>query len=122
MDKNNTFTIKLDKYLRNVGDILSGRDIGQDIRKKIDLENLEKQYDKIEIVLPEYVIGINPSFFLGFLGDSVRNCSSKENFLDKFQIIYDIDKNTYLIEDIEDGIERALKEGGLLSDSSHSTF
>lgn len=122
MDKSSIIEIELQKYLSNVGEILSGRDTGQIVRKKSNLENEEKKYSKVIIILPENIIGINPSFFLGFLGDSVRNCSSKDAFLEKFKIIYDIEKNPYLIEDIEDGIERALKEGGLLSDSSTLIF
>lgn len=112
----NTYSINLGSYLQNVGEILSGRDIGYSIRKKLQLELKEDSYDKIEITFPDYVVGINPSFFLGLLGESIRKYHSKEKFLNKYKLIYNQENNIYLQEDINDSIERALKEGGLLSD------
>ena len=40
----------------------------------------------------------------------------EEKFLNKYKLIYNQENNIYLQEDINDSIERALKEGGLLSD------
>lgn len=100
--------IKLDKYIN--GDIvLSGRDRGEELRKKLELNKKEKENDIIEIEIPEDVCSINSSYFLGAFGDSIRKYG-KERFLQKYIFVCD----SVIRESIEDGISSALKERNAL--------
>ncbi|WP_394897933.1 STAS-like domain-containing protein [Clostridium butyricum] len=100
--------INLDKYID--GDIvLSGRERGEELRKKLELNKKENEYNVIEIEIPEEVCSINSSYFLGAFGDSIRKYG-KEGFLQKYIFICD----SIIRESIEDGISSALKERNAL--------
>ena len=73
------------------------------------------QYKCIEIIIPNNIKAINPSYFLGFLGPSVRKCITEEDFNKKFKFkISSSDSQSFVESDINDGIQRALKESGLI--------
>lgn len=101
-------TINLEKYIN--GDIvLSGRDRGEDLRKKLNLEKLEKENEIINIIIPEEVCSLNSSYFLGLFGHSVR-LFGENKFLEK----YNFQCDELIKENIIDGISSALKEGNAL--------
>lgn len=86
-------------------EVLSGRDCGIDSRRKFNLDRIDKSSDSVTVVIPDDVISMNTSFFLGLFGPSVRRLG-KTGFLAKYHFqCHDIHRST-----IEEGIERALKE------------
>lgn len=84
--------------------VLSGRDLGDNIRKKFKLDELDKDNEIYEVSFPKNIISISTSFFLAVFGKSVRNCGSKENFEKKY--VFNV--NSSLKSNINDGITDAL--------------
>ncbi len=84
--------------------VLSGRDLGESQRKKLNIETLDKDSEQYTIVIPQNIVSINPSFFLGAFGISVRHFKTKENFLSKYE--FDCNENAFIT--INDGINDAL--------------
>lgn len=95
-------TIDLKQYIQNKK-VLSGRDNGVNLRKKLEIDKKENENDEIKIIIPQDVFALNSSYFLGWLGKSVRNLG-KENFEKK----YHFECNEIVKLNIEDGINDAL--------------
>jgi len=90
--------------------VYSGQDRGKTVRKKLKIKETEHQYQIIKIIIPEDTISLNTSFFLGFLGESVKRYG-EINFRKKF--IFDC--SVIIQKDIDIGIERALKVSSVFS-------
>ena len=86
--------------------VLSGRELGDNIRKRFKLDELDNDEKKYEIIFPENIISISTSFFLALFGESVRKCGSKERFEDKY--LFNV--NSSLKSNINDGITDALND------------
>lgn len=84
--------------------ILSGREFGKSSRKKYDLDSLDKSTEIINIKIPEKIIAINSSFFLGMFDKSIINLGEEE-----FRNKYIFDCSNSIKRSIDDGIRRALK-------------
>lgn len=69
--KRNMKEIKLADYVDD-SRMLSGKDLGQEVRRKLDIETLEKEQDHILIQIPDDVFLVSSSFFKGLFGDSIR--------------------------------------------------
>ena len=95
-------TIDLKHYIQNKK-VLSGRENGVNLRKKLEIDKKENENDEIKIIIPQDVFALNSSYFLGWLGKSVRDLG-KENFerKNKFEC------NEIVKLNIEDGINDAL--------------
>lgn len=63
--------------------VFTGRDRGEIVRKRSNIDELEEKYDKIKIVIPKDIRSINPSFFEEMLKNVVKKLGRK-GFLDKF--------------------------------------
>lgn len=100
--------INLSKYINN-DIVLSGRERGEELREKLDLDKNEVDNTIIEIEIPDEVCSINSSYFLGAFGDSIRKFG-KDKFLKKYIFLCD----EIIRESIEDGISSALKERNAL--------
>lgn len=96
------FTIDLKQYIQNKK-VLSGRDNGVNLRKRLEIDKIENENDEIKIIIPQDVFALNSSYFLGWLGKSVRDLG-KENFEKK----YLFECNEIVKLNIEDGINDAL--------------
>ena len=97
---------KMSKFL-----VLSGRDLGNQIRKYFKLSECDNDTFQYEIVFPKNIISISTSFFLAVFGESVRKCSSKEKFEEKY--VFNVNSN--LKKNINDGIVDALNDVDWLS-------
>ena len=95
-------TIDLKQYIQNKK-VLSGRDNGVNLRKKLEIDKKENDNDEIKIIIPQDVFALNSSYFLGWLGKSVRDLG-KENFEKKYHFAC----NEIVKLNIEDGINDAL--------------
>lgn len=67
-----------------ISKVFTGRDRGKFVREKSCIDELEKQYEEIFIIIPDQIYSINPSFFEEFLVNVVRKLG-KEKFLAKFK-------------------------------------
>lgn len=93
--------------------VLSGRKEGKEFRDKIDLDNIDKNSDVVNVIFPDDIISLNSSFFLGLFGPSVRYLGKE-----KFEQKYTFTCPDFIINSINDGIERALKTSNALEKKS----
>lgn len=84
--------------------VLSGRELGYQMRSKMNLDNFDENNKKYNVIFPENIISISTSFFLALFGESVRKCGGKEEFLNK----YNFECNQNMMVNINDGIIDAL--------------
>ncbi|HTN37299.1 MAG TPA: DUF4325 domain-containing protein [Arachidicoccus sp.] len=89
MNTKDKITINLEDY-RVIGKdgtkakVFTGRDRGEDVRKKSNIDKLEEEYEEIHIIIPDNVYSINPSFFEELFVNVVMKLR-KDKFLDKFK-------------------------------------
>ena len=98
--------INLEKMISAGTIILSGRDKGEALREKLSLDSLEDSEEMIEIVIPEAIVSFNSSYFLGLFTPSIKKYKTKEGFFEKYNFTCD----KYIMQDINDGIDEALKK------------
>lgn len=81
--------IQLSDFLLPNETSLVGRENGENVLKKLkdnsfDFEKLEKDYEKIIINIPDSIVSINKSFFLGLFEMPVQRLG-KDDFFTKYQ-------------------------------------
>lgn len=85
---------------------LTGRDLGRRARDSFSVEALDAGDDPVEVLVPEHVYLITPSFFIGMFAQSVAGRGSVEAFFEKYKFqsapqvlrqIHDAAKRTYLV-------------------------
>lgn len=78
--------VNLDKLTRD-GRVrnLSGKERGQAARAQLDLDTLDAQLDSVEIVVPDYIDTISPSYFQGLFSESISRLSGRTGFLGKYK-------------------------------------
>lgn len=102
--------INLSKFLKTSdSDYLSGRDYAREARKKENLDTLDKNNTQIEIIIPNNLIGINISFFLGMFSKSIKKLGEAK-FREKYSFVYSKETLGLVKPDIERGIKEALDE------------
>lgn len=85
LSKDNTINLE-DFRVRDgqrVSKVFTGRDRGKCVRENSKIDEIETKYTTINIVIPDNVYSINPSFFEEFLVNVVMKLG-KEGFLRKF--------------------------------------
>ena len=104
--------IDLNKYRTPGAKVFTGRDRGEEVRRKSKIDELESSSDIIEIIVPIDLYSINPSFLEEFLVNVVSKLKRRK-FLEKFSFIND---GSYKIEeDLEESIDRILREENALT-------
>ena len=101
--------IDLNRCVKKDSKVLSGRDEGKKWRNEFNLENLDNSGEVIKVQVPEDLYSINPSFFLGLFGKSVR-LLGVENFKKHYIFLCD----EIIMECIEEDINRAVNEVDVL--------
>lgn len=66
-----------------ISKVFTGRDRGEMVRKKSKIDELEREFDKVTIIIPKDIRSINPSFFEEMLKNVVLKIG-REKFLEKF--------------------------------------
>jgi len=104
MDK----TINLNDFLQGRETALIGRDNGENVfdnmvRKGFDFLKLEQEFDKIIIQIPDRIVSINKSFFLG-LFETIIERLKKEGFYKKYQF----ETTEHINKKIEGHVDSAL--------------
>jgi hypothetical protein len=69
---------------QRVSKVFTGRDRGKYVRENSRIDEVETKYEVVNIVIPNNVYSINPSFFEEFLVNVVKKLG-KEEFLKKFK-------------------------------------
>ena len=86
--------------------VFTGRDRGKAVREKSKLDEIEASYDSVNIIVPEDIYSINPSFFEELFVNVVKKLG-KNDFLKKFKFTY----QGYDFEDkLIEAIERILRD------------
>lgn len=82
--------------------MLSGRDLGREVREKLDIRDLEKTEDRIVVHVPDDVFLVSSSFFKGLFGDSIR-ALGRSSFREKYDFTGPISRTTIAdaIADVE---------------------
>lgn len=85
--------------------VLSGREEGEMMRKKLKLDTRDFDEKKYSILVPE-VFAVTASYFLACFGKSVRSLG-KEKFEKKY--IFKCNNNVSIENNIKDGIDSVIK-------------
>jgi len=98
--------INLNDYRTPGSKVFTGRDWGIEVRKKSKINELEKNYDRVRILIPEDIGSINPSFLEEFLLDVVTKLQA-DRFLQKFEFV---NNGRYQIkDDLDEAVDRILR-------------
>jgi hypothetical protein len=82
---------------------LTGRDLGRRARENLGLSDLDAGVDSVEVLVPDHVYLITPSFFIGMFAKSVSFHGSVEAFFDKYQFT----SPPQVLRQIQDSARRA---------------
>jgi hypothetical protein len=89
-----------------ISKVFTGRDHGKYVRENSRIDELESKYEEVQIIIPQNVYSINPSFLEEFLVNVVTKLG-KEPFLAKFKIV---SQGSYEYENpLNQAIDRILK-------------
>jgi len=69
---------------KTVAKVFTGRDRGEDVRIASKIDEIEKSFDSVTIVIPDNIYSINPSFFEELFVNVVFKLG-REKFLEKFK-------------------------------------
>ena len=102
------YILELQKYIDKRETALVGREHGEKLlqlleNKSVMLNLLEKEYKLIEIVVPDSIISINKSFFLGFLETRIQELGPET-----FRLKYNFNASEYIIRKIDKNIDLAI--------------
>jgi hypothetical protein len=102
-----TNIINLEDYRVGGSKVFTGRDRGEMVRQKSNIDLIDGKYDKIEVIIPDNIYSINPSFLEELLVNVVLK-NGKERFLAKYKFT---SKGKYKIDKpLNEAIDRILRE------------
>jgi hypothetical protein len=107
-DTANTYGLKLADFIDKRETALVGREHGEETLKllkerKIILKSLEENYEHIIIIIPEKIVTINKSFFLGLFETRIQELGEE-----RFKQLYDFQTTEYIRKKIDKHISAAL--------------
>lgn len=68
----------------SIAKVFTGRDRGEDVRKASRIDEIETNYNKVIIIIPDDIYSINPSFFEELFINVILKLG-KDKFLEKFE-------------------------------------
>lgn len=89
---------------------LSGKERGLAARITLGLDQLDSSDAVVQVIVPEYVDTISPSFFQGLFSQSITHLKGKESFLKKYKFVSSKNAQKW----IEVGIRNATSSRGNL--------
>lgn len=104
-----TRNLDLTPYCQNEAIVLSGRPKGVEVRADFKLDELDASPDEAIIAIPEQIISLNGSFFLGLFAPSVKSLGTEG-----FDRKYRFECREELRIDINRGKKEALNESNPL--------
>lgn len=84
MTLNENITINLQDFRARGAKVFTGRDRGKSVREASKIDELEEAYSEINIIIPDNLYSINPSFFEELFLNVVLKLG-REKFLEKFK-------------------------------------
>ena len=90
--------------------VISGQDKGQAMRKEYRLDTLDRADERVNVMVPDFVDAITPSFVLGMFGPSVRRFGSVATFLSH----YNFKAKPHIISQVQRGAAYGLVSGSAL--------
>lgn len=106
--------IDLEKYRTPGSKVFTGRDRGIEVRKESKIDEIEQDtQNKIQIIIPEDIRSINPSFLEEFLFNVVTKLK-KDGFMNKFEFV---NKSVRYVfdEDLDEAIDCILRRDSSLA-------
>lgn len=103
--------IKIETYLPSEAIVITGRDAGIAVRKKIKLASREDDGELFSIVIDKRYVSFKSSYFLGMFSESVKKFGDRERFLN----VYEFNCDEIIMKNIDRNIKEALKENNALS-------
>lgn len=104
--------VDLDLYRSKGSRVFAGRERGAEVRRLSGIDEAERSGRRIVIHIPEDVLSVNSSFWLGLVGDSVRRLR-EQRFRDLFRLDSPTHQDVY-----ESGIAKALRFSNPLAPDS----
>lgn len=101
--------IDISKFDGKAHRVLSGADAGEDMRKRCELDRIDREEQQIVLEVPEDVISLNSSYFSGLFQKSLVLLGEQ-----KFREHYQFQCTGLIRENIEDGILYILNTLNLL--------
>lgn len=103
------YSMDLKDYINAAETALVGRENGRTLRtalntRGVNLESLENSHDKIKVIIPEHIVSMNRSFFLGAFADRAR-ALGKIGFINKYCFM----TSEHIQNKIEDHVDYAIK-------------
>jgi hypothetical protein len=109
----NTYRIDLNDFRTEGAKVFTGRPRGKKVRIASKIDQVEKEYDEVELIIPDYVRSINPSFFEEFLVNVVSKLG-EQKFFEKFKFKNQSKRYEYEA-DLYEAVERILRTENSLS-------
>lgn len=89
-----------------ISKVFTGRDRGKKVREDSKLDKIEAENEKVEIIIPDNIYSINPSFFEELFVNVVKKLG-KEKFIEKFNFT---SQGDYVYEKpLNEAIDRILR-------------
>lgn len=91
----------------------TGRPQGEDVRKKLNLNESDSSSDNVSVEIPIGTTSFNPSFYLGLFFDSIKFLGGFQKFSEKYKIeIKDTNPLTIksLMRNLAEGERQAINE------------
>lgn len=107
-----TYNIDLQTFRTPTAKVFTGRPRGRKVRESSRIDELEPQYDKITVSIPNDISSINPSFLEEFFQNVILKLG-ESGFNEKFSFI---NEGSYKVTvDLQEAVERILREENALS-------
>jgi hypothetical protein len=99
----------LKNFINDAETALVGRDNGRALRntlndRGINLDEIESQNEKVNVIIPNHIVSMNRSYFLGAFADRVK-ILGKSEFIKKYQFL----TSEHIQKKINDHVEYAVK-------------
>jgi hypothetical protein len=102
-------TINLREFTSLDSIVISGRPKGEELRQKLSLDRLDVEPGVVTFVVPEEIVSLNSSFFLGLFTPSIQRLG-----VQAFDQKYRFECNQEVREDVERGKREALTQSNPL--------
>lgn len=106
-----TYIIDLEKYRTPNAKIFTGRDRGEEVRVKSEIDRFANEFDNVEIHIPSDLFSINPSFFEELFINVVKKYK-EDGFFKKF--IFKNDGEYPYEKPLKEAVNRILRENTAL--------
>ena len=97
--------IELKKFLKEESRVFTGRNNGQEARRRLNLDELDASKEQVEIIIPDDTLSVNSSFFSGMFQKSLKKLGETA-FRKKY--IFKCNKSLIIDVNIEKNIRMCL--------------